>query len=402
MNRFDITYFYGPDEKHIAHAETLGDILASGMTLLPLCADTATNKKALRLLAELDGGAHANVHDPRFGELYSQENSASADGVVKAVVEDYREFGNLAGWELTDEPSASKFSILGEIVAALRKYSPEKETVINLFPNYATPEQLGTPDYESYLDEFIRVVKPDFLSYDHYHFLGRDTKPLDAGCADERERLIREAAQKTADRAGFFANAEAVRAAALRHGLPAMMIALLTEHGPYRNLTRAELLWEANMCLCYGFKRLSYFTYWEPEYDEFWRWTNAMCDTHGRKTPHYYDVRAIAARLRPIGERLYTLRSEGVYHLGAVEPGCRRLESDCGLPTIDGENGVAGLFSDGSFYLVNRSHADTNRFDIHSKTLSRFDAEQRRFVPLPSDNGVVSVRLEAGEGALLR
>ena len=76
MNRFDITYFYGPDEKHIAHAETLGDILASGMTLLPLCADTATNKKALRLLAELDGGAHANVHDPRFGELYSPTSRA--------------------------------------------------------------------------------------------------------------------------------------------------------------------------------------------------------------------------------------------------------------------------------------------------------------------------------------
>ena len=403
MNRFDMTYFYGPPAGQVVRPEVLGDILASGMTLLPLFADTKTNRETLRLLAELDGNARANVFDPRFRELYLSEDAAAVDSVVKAVVEDYRGFDNIAGWDIVDEPGAANFPILGEIVAALRKYSPEKETVINLFPNYATQEQLGTPDYEQYLEEFIRVVKPDFLSYDHYHFLGRDAQKQDAGEVEERERLIREAAQRTDERPGFFANAEIVRTVSQRRGIPAMMIALLVEHGPYRNLTREELLWEANMCLCYGFKRLSYFTYWEPEHDDFWRWTNAMCDTEGKKTQHYYDVQTITSALCPVGEYLYPLRSTQVYHLGSAEPGCRVLSGPAdGLPAIEGEDGVVGCFEDGSFYLVNRSFLEENSFVIRSERVSRFDPEQREFAPLSPEDGCVRVRLGAGEGVLLR
>ena len=90
MNRFDMTYFYGPPAEQVVRPEVLGDILASGMTLLPLFADTKTNRETLRLLAELDGNARANVFDPRFRELYLSEDAAAVDGVVKVVVEDYR------------------------------------------------------------------------------------------------------------------------------------------------------------------------------------------------------------------------------------------------------------------------------------------------------------------------
>ena len=90
MNRFDMTYFYGPPAEQVVRPEVLGDIIASGMTLLPLFADTKTNRETLRLLAELDGNARANVFDPRFRELYLSEDAAAVDGVVKAVVEDYR------------------------------------------------------------------------------------------------------------------------------------------------------------------------------------------------------------------------------------------------------------------------------------------------------------------------
>ena len=51
MNRFDMTYFYGPPAEQVVRPEVLGDIIASGMTLLPLFADTDTNRETLRLLA---------------------------------------------------------------------------------------------------------------------------------------------------------------------------------------------------------------------------------------------------------------------------------------------------------------------------------------------------------------
>ncbi len=398
MDRFDITYFHGPFEEYILRPGVLDGIVASGMTLLPLCYGTETNKAVLRLLGERWPGVRAIVHDPRFGEVYASKKPARADEAMRDIVEDYGSLAALCGWDIVDEPSAADFPVLGAMVKALRRYSPGLETTVNLFPNYATPAQLGTPDYEEYLERFIREVSPDYLSYDHYHFMGRKDARHTASCCDERERLIREAAMNTQERAGFFTNAEQVRTAALRHGLPAMMIALLTEHGPYRNLTRAELLWESNMCLCYGFKRLSYFTYWEPYHDDFWRWANAMCDTEGRPMPHYYDIQAIAAQLRPVGELLYRLRSAGVWRIGgAAEPLFHSAEPGCGLPALEGDNGVAGLFDDGSVYLVNRDCGAPNRFVLPADGLLRFEPAARRFVPAPRE-----LLLEAGEAALLR
>lgn len=92
---------------------------------------------------------------------------------------------------------------------------------------------------------------------------------------------------------GFFENIEDVRSVAAKYDLAAMLIVLLTEHGPYRNLTRAELFWEVNMCLAYGMKRISYFTYWEPGHDDFWRWTNARATPRATRPSHYEDVSVI-------------------------------------------------------------------------------------------------------------
>ena len=187
MKTFDITYFHGPFHQYIVKPEVIADIAASGITLVPISCDTETNKTVLGLLRRY--GLNAEVHDPRISKLYYENNIASADEVIRQIVDDYAEFENITGWDITDEPNAEKFPILAAIVNAFRRYSPDKETVINLFPNYASPKQLGNPDYVTHLEEFVNVVRPHFLSCDHYHFLGRENRRavLDS-TADERER----------------------------------------------------------------------------------------------------------------------------------------------------------------------------------------------------------------------
>ena len=59
---------------------------------------------------------------------------------------------------------------LGEVVAALRERDPAHVAFINLLPNYATPQQLGTPTYDAHVRRFIEQVKPPLVSYDHYTF----------------------------------------------------------------------------------------------------------------------------------------------------------------------------------------------------------------------------------------
>lgn len=141
MNKFDITYFHGPTPEYIVRPETIADIAAAGITLVPLSADAATIKRALPLLDKF--GLKAVVHDHRMNDVYSSDDIAGADAMVREIVEDYAGFDNIVGWDLVDEPSASKFPILAAMVRALRRYSPDCETVINLFPSYASPEQLG-------------------------------------------------------------------------------------------------------------------------------------------------------------------------------------------------------------------------------------------------------------------
>ena len=366
MKSFDITYFHGPFPQYIVKPETIADIAASGITLVPISGDLARNKTVLNLLRQY--GLRAEVHDSRIGALYYAGDIAAVDETVRQITEDYGEFENLVGWDITDEPNAEKFPILAAIVNAFRRYSPDKETVINLFPNYASPEQLGNPDYITHLEEFVNVVRPHFISYDHYHFLGRENRrAVLESAVDERERLIRLSAETTVNRGGFFENIEDIRRVSLKYDLDAMLIVLLTEHGPYRNLTYGELLWEVNMSLVYGMKRISYFTYWEPSHDDHWQWTNAMCDTEGKKMQHYYDVQSINAAIKPAGEFLFNRTSVGVYHIGDTPEKGTVPFSSCGkVRSIDGDCGVIGIFDDGSMYLVNRDFLAPRTFKLHA------------------------------------
>ncbi len=398
MKQFDITYFHGPFSNYVVREDVIAEIAASGMTLVPLHYDTETNKQALPILRRF--GLRAIVSDPRIYRIYGADDLAGADAMAREVVADYAEFDNIIGWDIVDEPNAAKFPVLGAIVNGFRRYSPDKETVINLFPNYASPEQLGNPDYVSHLEAFVNIVRPHLLSYDHYHFLGRQNRNeiLDLD-VDERERLIRLSAETTENRGGFFENIEDFRSVALKYDIDQMLIVLLTEHGPYRNLTIGELYWEVNMCLAYGMKRISYFTYWEPSHDDHWQWTNAMCDTEGNKMQHWYDVREINADIAPAGRRLFNTKSEAVFHIGTPEEGAKKFEAYGPVTAIDGENGVIGFFEDGSIYLVNRDFINDNTFTIHTeKPLSVLSDD--RFIPV--DDCVITVELGAGEAVLLK
>jgi len=398
MKKFDITYFCGPYGEYLLKPEIIADIAASGITLVPFGGNKEFNFKVLKLLRQY--GLKAEVQDSRIWQAYQNMDLAAVDAVVKEVVADYAEFENIVSWNIVDEPDASKFPILAALVKAFRRYSPDKDTVINLFPNYASPQQLGNPDYITHLEEFVNIVDPHFISYDHYHFLGREKRnSVVETAADEKERLIRIAAEVTENRPGFFDNIEDIRTIGLKYDLQTMLIVLLTEHGPYRNLTCNELLWEVNMCLAYGMKCISYFTYWQPSGgDDHWQWANAMCDTKGSKMQHYYDVQRINKIIKPVGEFLFDRTSTAVFHIGKItEKGTTEFTSYGKISKIDGEEGVIGFFDDGSIYLVNRDFQTSRTFRIHSEsplTIMRDGI----FVNLDSNE----ITLDAGEGILIK
>ncbi len=171
------------------------------------------------------------------------------------------------GYNLRDEPNVRMFPALGRYVAAFRKAAPNARSYINLFPNYASPQQLGTDTYEQYLEKFVTTVKPPFVSYDHYALMDDGTL-----------------------RGGYFQNLEAVRKVALAHNLPFWNIVLSNSHFRYAEPTSAGLRFQAYTTLAYGARGISYFTYIAPNSGNY---RLAPIDQFGHKTPTWEMLRNV-------------------------------------------------------------------------------------------------------------
>ncbi|MBQ3824440.1 MAG: hypothetical protein II808_04425, partial [Clostridia bacterium] len=279
---------------------------------------------------------------------------------------------------------------LSQLVAAIKKVDPERNTFIDLYPNYADAEsQLFANDYQDYVDRYIAEVKPHYVCYDHYHF---------------RKNGIA--------RAGYFANFEIIRKAALASDLDYMTISQLVTHGGYCDATFSQLLWEANMALCYGAKRISYFTFMLVAEDG--EWKNACVDLQGNKMPHFDDVKAVISRVYNLGVELFNKRSEAVFHLtgdpASLEEGCAAYESYGKLGKVTGNEFVIGFFSDGSFMIMNKHWEEGAEgknaliFDDVASGLEYFDVESASWKAYNNKNesGKYVFNAEAGEGLLFR
>lgn len=402
MERFDITFFEGPGADYVVKDEVIADMAASGMTLSQLwfTYDVKTNIKALKLLEKYN--MKAVVYEKRLLALYDSRKIEDVDRIVKEVVDDYKDYYHIiTGWEIADEPNTEGFEILAKIVEALKKYVPQHEAVINLYPNYASNEMLKADSYVDYVERYINEVKPDFISYDYYPFTGRETQQ-ELGdinsTSDEREKAIRAAAMRKEDRVEYFLNLEIIREQGLKNDLEQVLIVQLLEHGVYRNLSYEEILWQVNMCLAYGMHRISYFTYWDPMPDDFWKWEKAMCDRKGNKYQHYYDVQRANKEIYEIGKKLFRTKSKEVFHIGTNEQGTREFEEYGNIQKINGERGVIGFFEDGHFYIVNHDYCNERDFEIvAAKNILLYENEQyiergEKFI----------VNLKPGQGKLLK
>jgi hypothetical protein len=74
----------------------------------------------------------------------------------------------LYAYFLEDEPNASRFKELGIWEKKIKSIDKNHPSYVNLFPNYASEEQLGTKTYREHVNLFIKEVDPDFLSFDAY------------------------------------------------------------------------------------------------------------------------------------------------------------------------------------------------------------------------------------------
>jgi hypothetical protein len=256
--------------------------------------------------------------------------------VIRGMVNDYKDHPAFAGYVVRDEPSAFLFPSLGDLCNVFRELDPAHEPLINLFPSYASREQIGSPDFRTYIRDFISTVRPGLLSYDNYALREPDT------WYDH-----------------WFSDLELVREETRRAGIPFWVFIQSEGIGSHMRVpNRAEVLWQVNTALAYGARGLGWFTYWTPEADQgieqqegappplIEEHHGAMLDIHGNRTALYDHVREANLYSKEVGSGLTGWENASV---ARYEDGRMLAGGSSPVLAVSGENArlVIGTFTKG-------------------------------------------------------
>ena len=293
----------------------------------------------------------------------------------------------LWGYTLVDEPNTSQFPDLGRKVAALRQARPGKLAYINLFPNYASAEQMGVPTYAEYVSRFVAQAHPDVLSMDHYPIFRPDRDGRD----------------------GYCRNLEVMRRSALEAGIPFWNFFNTMPYGPHTDPTEAQLRWQIFTSLAHGAKGVMYFCYWTPRGDEFPN-GGAILTADGRRTRHYEEAKRINAGLKNLGPTQMQLTGLGVRR---VSPKGTPSDALAGSPirTLSEGDYLIGVLrnTDGRRavwlcnYDITYSAWPTVTFDAEPGQVLEVSPKTGRAEPVIDDSPDLpglQISLDAGEGRL--
>jgi hypothetical protein len=286
-----------------------------------------------------------------------------------------------------DEPAAATFPALGKLVPHLRERDPAHMAYVNLFPTYATNEQLGTKGdavaaYNEYLRSFIDTVKPDLLSWDHYQFM------------------------KGGDTAQYFLNLSLVREAAQRAKIPFLNIVQAASWQPGVRVPNAdEERYLVYTTLAYGAQGISYYVYTSPGHE------GGIATADGKPTPIYPALRSLNREFVAIARELQPLHSLGVYHTNMTEAGCLPLPADETFRTEpaarpgDKRGLLMGCFGGGEkpayVLVVNLDYKRPVQSTVVAPSgLEAFDATAGKWSAVGGKRA--DLRLEPGGGKLLR
>lgn len=327
---------------------------------------------------------------------------------LDALINRVKNHPALEAYFLTDEPGAGAFPGLGKLVAYLRNRDPAHLAYINLFPTYANQQQLGvTADaaarervgipnnfagvgtnnktvlaYQNHLKKYLEIVKPDLISYDHYHFL------------------------KQSDGNQYFLNLGLIRKASLEAKKPFLnIIQASTVERSWRLPNAQELRFLVFTTMAYGGRGISYFLYWGPK-------AQGGLYQDGKPSPLAREAAALNAEIRRFGPVLLTLESKGVYHTAPLPYGATAVPPTAPVQFQGPGEFVLGLFGkEGkttALLVVNRndhqSATATLKIGLPGDRIQELDRRTGQWTEgeKPGTNRVLKVKLAPGDGRMFR
>lgn len=370
-----VTYWCGP-----ALTDAAAQQMAEGGFNLVWCRNEAELDVAHR------HGLRGQLQHPllRPASLEDPDRLAQLDALIARICN----HPALYAYYIIDEPNASQFPALGRLVGWLRERDPAHLAYINLFPTYASNEQLGTTGdvvtaYKEHVRLYVEQVRPALISYDHYQF-----------------RLHGDGDQ-------YFLNLAMIRRAAQDAGVPFLNIVQACTWAPQamRVPNPDELRYLVYTTLAYGAQGISYYVYACPNHQ------GSLVALDGTPGPLYRAIVSYNREFVAIARQLQPLRSLAVYHTTMEEPGCEPLPVEAPF-RVDSAKSPAGPrgFLLGFFgpdtkpthvVVVNLDYTrQAGTSLIGPKPLHVFDATKDQWTP--AKQSPLELRMPPGGGRLVR
>ena len=177
-----------------------------------------------------------------------------------------------------DEPSALDFPYFGSVIEKVRGLFPGKIPYLNLYATYGVTadchvpleNQFGTPTYEEHIEEYLKHVPLDYLSFDHYPY------------------------SATAD--GYIENLRIVSEACQKSGREMWAVIQVNSSKPEEWISENKLRFQAFSALAYGADRITWACY-----SAGW-WHNQVLDGGGNKTEQYEKLKRVNSEVKKLSK----------------------------------------------------------------------------------------------------
>lgn len=234
----------------------------------------------------------------------------------------------VAGYHLMDEPNIHLFPELADWAKKIQSVDNKHFCYVNMFPNFADSSQLGTKNYKEYVEEYLKQIPMQFVSFDYYPVM--------------KDHLSK----------SWYENLELISAESKKSGKPFWAFALTTnyDNDHVTPQTLAAMRLQVYSDLAYGAQGIEYFTYWSatsvnaPSGED---QRGAPISVTGKRSVVYDRVKQMSREIKNLsgvflGAKVVSVRHTGI---GKIPTGTIRLTSLPNAIKVLETNGAPALVS---------------------------------------------------------
>lgn len=307
---------------------------------------------------------------------------------INAVLDEYRNVPGVGGYYMLDEPFNPNTFI--NAYKILKSIEPDKYMHLNFLPSASYGSE---HTYISQMNDWVKLCAAtgytqDYLMYDRYPF---------------------GAAAGSMDRNGFLANMASCHKVGIENNVKTgAYIQTVKLVNGFRRPTESEIRYEIYMYMAYGYKQISYFTWFTPVNRGAEVFDDGIISPDGKPNAHYETVSILNHEILNIGKTLINCEAVEIY-LNGQTWGQEAIPKDFFIQPTDKTNYTVSLMKnvktgENCFMLVNNDFGKAQtikvKLDPSVKSVKKVIKTTGEYEDVKIENNTLEIKLAAGDGEL--